>query len=81
MTPDVCREIVAFVRSQRAGDGHFEVAVTAWRRDLSPEAEASQVADFAAAGATWYQVSFAGSAGADEVHEAIRRGPPAQPPV
>jgi alkanesulfonate monooxygenase SsuD/methylene tetrahydromethanopterin reductase-like flavin-dependent oxidoreductase (luciferase family) len=79
MTPDVCREIVDFVRGERTGGGRFDVAVTAWRRDLSPEEEASQVADFASAGATWYQVSFAPNAGADEVREAIRRGPPAQP--
>jgi alkanesulfonate monooxygenase SsuD/methylene tetrahydromethanopterin reductase-like flavin-dependent oxidoreductase (luciferase family) len=79
ITPDVCREIVDFVRSQRADSGHFDVAVTAWRRDLSADEEAAQVADFAAAGATWYQVSFAGSTEAEEVREAIRRGPPAQP--
>ncbi len=75
MTPDVCREIVDYTLGQRTSDAPFDVAVTAWRRDLSPAAEAQQVADFAAAGATWYQVSFAGTASADEVFEAIRRGP------
>jgi alkanesulfonate monooxygenase SsuD/methylene tetrahydromethanopterin reductase-like flavin-dependent oxidoreductase (luciferase family) len=77
MTPDVCREIVAFTRAEREGNEPFDVAVTAWGRDRSDEEEARLVSDFAAAGATWYQISLAATSSADEVRDAIRRGPPA----
>jgi alkanesulfonate monooxygenase SsuD/methylene tetrahydromethanopterin reductase-like flavin-dependent oxidoreductase (luciferase family) len=79
MTPEVCRQIAGFVRSRREDESSFDIAVTAWRRDLSAEDERRQVAEFASAGATWYQVSFAATAPADDVLEAIRRGVPDQP--
>lgn len=76
MTPDLCREVVEFTMSQRQSQGPLDVAVTAWRRDLGRAEEAQQVAAFAVAGATWYQISFAATASRDEVIDAIRRGPP-----
>jgi alkanesulfonate monooxygenase SsuD/methylene tetrahydromethanopterin reductase-like flavin-dependent oxidoreductase (luciferase family) len=76
MTPDVCRALLDFTMSHRSSDAPLDVAVTSWRRDLSPAAEAQQVRDFASAGATWYQVSFGASAALDDVRTAIQLGPP-----
>ena len=76
LTPQECREIAAFVQDERGSLTPFDVAVTSWYEDHTPEQEHEQAIAFEEAGATWYQVSLSDDMPPAEVRALVRAGPP-----
>jgi alkanesulfonate monooxygenase SsuD/methylene tetrahydromethanopterin reductase-like flavin-dependent oxidoreductase (luciferase family) len=77
LTPDEVRAIAAFIGGRRAGDGPFDLVVAGTTPGDDPGAAAALVAQYAAAGATWWVESFGEAAGSlAGVRARIRHGPP-----
>jgi alkanesulfonate monooxygenase SsuD/methylene tetrahydromethanopterin reductase-like flavin-dependent oxidoreductase (luciferase family) len=74
MTPDECRAVVDFIRANQPERRDFDVAVVEWQGGTATRPGA--VEEFAAAGATWYQLGFGGSVLLDDVRQRIQEGPP-----
>jgi alkanesulfonate monooxygenase SsuD/methylene tetrahydromethanopterin reductase-like flavin-dependent oxidoreductase (luciferase family) len=76
MSPDDLREIVAYVRSQRAAGGPFD-AVIGGHSPAEPGRAAEFLAPYVAAGLTWWVEGIHPAFGSmDELRERVRRGPP-----
>jgi alkanesulfonate monooxygenase SsuD/methylene tetrahydromethanopterin reductase-like flavin-dependent oxidoreductase (luciferase family) len=78
MTPGELREILSFVRGQRAVESSFDVAVMNATPGDKPDEAAHIVAPFAEAGATWWLEPVHGWRGPfEEMRTRVVQGPPA----
>lgn len=76
LTPDDIRAMLAYVRQHRTSSGPFEV-VFGGRSYEQPAAEAGHLlAEYAAAGVTWWSEGFDWTNALPDVRRLIRQGPP-----
>ena len=76
LTPEQCRQVVDLIHRTRTEDRPFDVAVVGWNRGKQPGHEAVLAKEFAAAGATWYQVALPERYSSAEALARVRQGPP-----
>lgn len=76
-TPEVLREIVAWIGEHRDSAGRFDVVVEGVTPTGDPEAASAQVREWADAGATWWIESMWGDYSLDDLKRRIAQGPPA----
>ena len=79
LTPEDVRDLVAYVKERRTGDGPFDVAVGGVTPGDRPELAAETVRSYAEAGATWWLEVGGGNGDAapsERVRERVRQGPP-----
>jgi len=77
LTPDVLREIVAWVREHRESDRPFEFVIEGVTPIGDSDAASAQVKTWADAGATWWIESMWGDFTLDDLKRRIAQGPPA----
>jgi alkanesulfonate monooxygenase SsuD/methylene tetrahydromethanopterin reductase-like flavin-dependent oxidoreductase (luciferase family) len=77
LTPAQISELAAYVKTQRAGDGPFELATFCKTTGSDRAADRAALAAYGAAGATWLLEYFHNwVTPLDEIRARIRRGPP-----
>lgn len=76
MTPDDVREMLAYMQPYRTSEGPFEVVMVGWAYEHGKEAGDALLADYAAAGVTWWLEGFNPQDTAAEVRARIQQGPP-----
>ena len=75
-TPEVLREITAWMDEHRESDGPFEYVVEGITPIGDPDAARSQVQAWADAGATWWIESMWGDYTVDDLKRRVAQGPP-----
>ena len=75
-TPDVLREITAWMDEHREGDSPFEYVVEGITPIGDPDAAKAQVQAWADAGATWWIESMWGDYTTDDLKRRVVQGPP-----
>jgi alkanesulfonate monooxygenase SsuD/methylene tetrahydromethanopterin reductase-like flavin-dependent oxidoreductase (luciferase family) len=76
-TPEVLREIMAWIGDHRDSDEPFDVVVEGVTPTGDPHATSAQVRAWADAGATWWIESMWGDYSLDDLRRRIEQGPPA----
>jgi probable F420-dependent oxidoreductase len=77
ITPDELREIVAYTRAHRTSDEPFDIILSG-ERGGGPYAWTEPLSSYEAAGATWWLETLTDwRAPIDQIHDYVRRGPPA----
>jgi len=82
LRPEQCRAVADLIERLReddripASDQPFDIAVVGWNRGKQPAEEVVLAQQFAAAGATWFQVALSERYTAAEALDRIRTGPP-----
>lgn len=76
LLPDDIRALLAYVRQQRASAEPFDVVAVGWAYEQGKEAGDALLAEYAAAGATWWLEGFNPGDTAADVRARIEQGPP-----
>ena len=77
VTPDEMRDLLAFMQPLRPDPAaRYEVVTAGHLEGADPEADAAIIAEWEAAGATWFQEGFMPDDDLDLVRARIRLGPP-----
>ena len=76
LTPEDFREILAFIQVQRTRTTPFDALAYGLTSGTDTAADASRVAAFAQAGATWWLEHFAPQHTVEQVRQRIQAGPP-----
>ena len=76
LTPEVLREIVAWVGERRESDRPFEFVIEGVTPTGDPGAASAQVRAWADAGATWWIESMWGDYSLDDLKRRVEQGPP-----
>ena len=78
ITPDILREVVAYVKEQRANDSPFDVIVADHIGERDRPGVASTISAYAEAGLTWWLERVGGQwvGSLKQTRSQIRRGPP-----
>lgn len=76
LEPEVFREILAFIQTQRTQTTPFEALAYGRTSGKDKASDAAHVAAFAQVGATWWLEHFAPEQTLEQVRERIQQGPP-----
>jgi alkanesulfonate monooxygenase SsuD/methylene tetrahydromethanopterin reductase-like flavin-dependent oxidoreductase (luciferase family) len=76
LTPEVFRDILTFIQTQRTPTTPFEALAYGLTSGTDHAGDAAQVAAFAEAGATWWLEHFDPQQSVEQVRQRIRQGPP-----
>jgi len=75
LSPAELHELLAYIKQERRGTEPFDVVIAGLSKELAGE----ELADYAAAGATWWLESISPNDSVDEVRRRIATDPPARP--
>jgi hypothetical protein len=79
LSPEDYRAIAAYIREFRTGGGPFDVVRTALLPAGDPDEVAAKVAEYEAAGVTWWLIPLEDDMGTlEELRQRVRQGPPVQ---